>query len=103
MLQLALQSCNSTDCNVCIFCNKHLTTSAGYQLRTVDTPGAVCQDCAGKHAPRLAALVDLARTAERVSRMARTSVFPPLGALLDLASAAEKFTGTLQPRQRQAG
>jgi hypothetical protein len=55
------------------------------------TTDPVCQNCGRKHAPSLAALVGLADAAERVGRMGRHTVFPPLTALLDLASAAEKY------------
>jgi hypothetical protein len=75
--------------------------AAGHQFRTKDNLDPVCSECAGKHAPSLAALVDLARTAERVTRMGRHSVFPPLSALLDLASAAEKYTGSVHAGERK--
>ena len=52
----------------------------------------MCAACGRKHAPDLAALVNLASAAERVGRMERNSVFPPLTALLDLASAAERYS-----------
>jgi hypothetical protein len=62
------------------------------------TTDPVCQDCGRKHAPSLAALVGLANAAERVGRMGRHTVFPPLTALLDLASAAEKYaTAAVKP------
>jgi hypothetical protein len=102
MLQLALQCRDDSSSEVCALCAKSIEFPAGHQLRTIGNLDPVCPDCAGKHAPSLAALVNLARTAERVSRMGRHSVFPPFSALLDLASAAEKYTGTVQP-QRKAG
>ena len=52
-----------------------------------DSQDCVCRACGQKHAPSLVALLDLAGTAERVGRIGRHSVFPPLGALLDLARA----------------
>jgi hypothetical protein len=39
----------------------------------------------------LAALVHLAKEAERVARIGRHTVFPPLAALLELARAAETY------------
>jgi hypothetical protein len=103
MLQLGLQCRDESSHEVCAMCGKTILVAAGHQLRTVDRFDAVCADCGGKHAPSLAALVDLARTAERVSRMGRNSVFPPLSALLDLASAAEKYTGAVYSPHRKAG
>jgi hypothetical protein len=51
----------------------------------------VCSECARNLAPELGALLELAITAERVTRVGRFSVFPPLTALFDLACAAEAF------------
>jgi hypothetical protein len=103
MLQLALQSRPEGSQECCALCGQAMECTAGNQLRTVDTDAPVCPDCAGKHAPDLAALVQLARTAERVSRSGRNSVFPPLSALLDLASAAEKYTCAVPAPLRKAG
>jgi hypothetical protein len=52
----------------------------------------VCSECGKKHAPTLAALVDLAGVAERVGRIGRHTLVPPLGALLELARAAENYS-----------
>jgi hypothetical protein len=52
----------------------------------------VCERCGHRAAPALAALVDLADTAERVGRIQRHTVSPPMSALLELARAAEQFT-----------
>jgi len=48
------------------------------------------------------ALLDLARAAQRVARIHRHTIVPPLHALLDLARAAENYTHSAQERQRQA-
>jgi hypothetical protein len=64
----------------------------GNQLVLVETGAPICADCGRKHAPSLDALVQLASTAERVTKIGRHNVFPPLTALLDLASAAEKYS-----------
>jgi hypothetical protein len=69
-----------------------LTLEPGNQLVLAETGAPVCADCGRKHAPSLDALVQLASTAERVSKIGRHNVFPPLSALLDLASAAEKYS-----------
>jgi hypothetical protein len=56
-----------------------------------DSSDPVCKECGRKHAPSLVALVHLADEAERVARIGRHTVFPPLTALLDLARAAETY------------
>jgi hypothetical protein len=81
----------------CGLCGQPTTTPPGTQLVVAGGHDPVCPDCGRKHAPTLAALVGLADAAERIGRMGRHSVFPPLTALLDLASAAEKYTTTVQP------
>ena len=75
----------------CGSCGQLLTASAGNQLVVAGTSAPVCSECGRKHAPALAALVDLADAATRIGRIGRHSVFPPLTALLDLACAAEKY------------
>jgi hypothetical protein len=47
-------------------------------------------------------LLDLAQVAERVGRIGRHTLSPPLGALLDLARAAEDYTHTSPERRFQA-
>lgn len=103
MSHLALHTREDATTEICGLCGQVIELPAGHQLRTIDNLDPVCADCAGKHAPSLAALVNLARTAERISRIGRNSVFPPLTALLDLASAAEMYTCTVAPPQRKAG
>jgi hypothetical protein len=67
-----------------------------------DRDEAVCRDCGRRHAPALAALLDLARTAQRVARTHRPTLVPPLNALLDLARAAESYAHALHERRRIA-
>src|SRR5262244_523779 len=64
--------------------------------------GTVCRDCGRRHAPSLVALLDLARTAQRVARMDRHTIVPPLNALLDLARAAENYSHLVHERRRRA-
>jgi len=54
----------------------------------------VCRSCGKKHAPSLAALLDLERVAQRVGRIRRHTLVPPFEALLDLARAAEVYTAS---------
>jgi hypothetical protein len=62
----------------------------------------VCRPCGKKHAPSLVALLDLAHVAERVGRIGRHTLVPPMGALLDLARAAESYTDAAPAAARQA-
>lgn len=52
----------------------------------------VCRVCAKKAAPSMAALLELAHTAERVGRSSRRLLTPPMESLLDLAHAAEAYS-----------
>ncbi|MHB1425270.1 MAG: hypothetical protein ACYC3I_19040 [Gemmataceae bacterium] len=82
----------------CGLCGHSLTAPAGAQLIRADTSAPLCPECGRKHAPVLAALVNLSQAALRIGRINRHSVFPPLTALLDLANAAEKYVQTTAPR-----
>jgi hypothetical protein len=68
-----------------------------------DGSGPVCRDCARKSAPSLAALMGLAEAAERVGRIGRHMVVPPMSALLELAHAADAYAGTASAPCRRAG
>jgi len=92
MIQLRLRCQTSVAADLCALCGGLLSKAPDNQLVREDTGEPVCPDCGRNHAPALAALVQLANTAQRVTRIGRHSVFPPLAALLDLASAAEKYT-----------
>lgn len=92
MIQLRLRNQSSMAAGMCGLCGDLLSKAPENQLVREDTGEPVCADCGRDHAPALAALVQLASAAKRVSRIGRHSVFPPLAALLDLASAAEKYT-----------
>ncbi|HKB37548.1 MAG TPA: hypothetical protein VKD72_13960 [Gemmataceae bacterium] len=86
----------------CALCGQRVVFAAGPQLAAAERPGVVCRDCGKRHAPALAALVDLARAAERVGRIGRHTVCPPLTALLELSRAAENYAQTTQRPLRQA-
>src|SRR5262245_17220621 len=92
MIQLTVRCQSTTTEEPCGLCGQAQIQEPGNQLVLVETGAPVCADCGRKHAPSLDALVQLASTAERVSKIGRHSVFPPLTALLDLASAAEKYS-----------
>jgi hypothetical protein len=89
------------DC--CGLCGKRIPAAVGPHLFLGQgQEGPVCRDCGKLHAPPLAALLDLARVAERVGRIGRHTLVPPLHALLDLARAAEDYNEVAPTRRRQA-
>jgi len=92
MIQLTVRCQSITSEEPCGLCGQVQILEPGNQLVLVDTGAPICADCGRKHAPSLDALVQLASTAERISKIGRHNVFPPLSALLDLASAAEKYS-----------
>jgi hypothetical protein len=96
MTQLALQCNPDAYQGDCALCNKPTTLAAGPQLVLVENEkgSPVCLACGRQAAPALAALVGLAGTAERVGRINRHTVTPPLSALMELARAAESYAGT---------
>lgn len=65
--------------------------AAGPRLVLAENLRPVCTTCGRRHAPALAALVQLADEAARLGRIGRHGVFPPYTALLDLARAAENY------------
>jgi hypothetical protein len=100
-LTLKLVPCGTHDS--CALCGKHLQAGCGLHLvLDEDQEEAVCRECGRQHAPSLAALLELASVAERVGRIGRHTLVPPLNALLDLARAAENYHEATPVRQRQA-
>ncbi|HTU21532.1 MAG TPA: hypothetical protein VMG10_26070 [Gemmataceae bacterium] len=98
IMQVVLEYKSEAANEPCGMCGQPVSSPAGMQLFLAGSSAPVCQDCARKHAPPLAALVHLADAATRIGRINRHSVFPPLTALLDLANAAEKFAQTTSSR-----
>jgi hypothetical protein len=92
MNSFILRCCPSETNEACGLCGDACTAPPGHQLFLADSETPVCAACSRKHAPDLAALVNLASAAERIGRIERNNVFPPLTALLDLASAAERYS-----------
>lgn len=86
----------------CGLCGRYLVSEEGPRLVCADSLAPVCGKCGSEHAPPLAALLQLTRTAERVGGMSRHTLVPPLGALLDLAHAADGFTQALSLRKTSA-
>ena len=87
---------------ICGLCGRPTDSAEGLRLFLEDGPAAVCHACGKQHAPSLVALLDLAQVAERVGRIGRHTLVPPLGALLDLARAAEAYTSAAPARLRQS-
>ena len=103
MPQLALHCGDTPTAAACALCGRRTDIPAGTHLRVAATLHPVCPECGRAHAPSLAALVGLAAAAERVGRIGRHSVFPPLTALLDLAGAAEQYTRAADAPLGKAG
>lgn len=83
----------------CGLCGSCVAVAAGPRLEHAGNLAPVCWECARQHAPALAALLALSRTAERVGSINRHTLVPPLEALLDLAHAADAFTQALSIRK----
>jgi hypothetical protein len=101
MTQLMLQWNPTATNDPCGLCGQPAGAAAGTQLVTADGLQPVCLGCGRRHAPSLAALVQLANEAERVGRIGRHTVFPPYTALLDLARAADNYTEAAPPPPRE--
>ncbi len=86
----------------CALCGGSTAGAAGPQLAVAGAEATVCRSCGKRHAPSLVALLDLARVAERVGRIGRHTVVPPMGAILDLVKAAEDYLSLTPVRERRA-
>lgn len=94
MTTLALQFNPDVFQGPCGLCERPTSLAAGPQLVLAGKECPVCLACGRQAAPALAALVGLASAAERVGRINRHTVTPPLPALMELARAAESYAGT---------
>jgi hypothetical protein len=86
----------------CGLCGGSTGPGAGPRLTVAGSETTVCRSCGKRHAPSLLALLDLARVAERVGRIGRHTVVPPMGAILDLVKAAEDYLSQAPVAQRRA-
>jgi hypothetical protein len=103
MSSLVIECNTRASHDTCAFCHEDLEPGDGPRLCLADSESGVCRNCGKRHAPSLVALLDLARTAERVGHIGRHSVTLPLSAMLDLARAAEDYTHTaVRKKQRLA-
>jgi hypothetical protein len=90
----------SADESCCCLCSKPTASHGGPVL--VLGQNSVCRECGKERAPSLAALLALAQVAERVGRIKRHMLVPPLEALLELAGAAEDYASCTSPPLRDA-
>jgi hypothetical protein len=92
MVELSIVAHRPDHAETCALCANVLPPAGGPCLALAESLEPVCRDCGRRHAPALAALLELAHVARRVGRIGRHTIVPPLVALLDLARAAEQFT-----------
>jgi hypothetical protein len=85
---------DETEDACCPKCGKQYRGLCGLGLFTKEHEHPVCRSCARKCSPTMAALLDLAVTAERVGKSCRHLLTPPMESLLDLAHAAENYSHT---------
>jgi hypothetical protein len=83
----------------CGLCGGSTGHTHGPQLSVADNHSTVCRSCGKSHAPSLVALLDLARVAERVGKIGRHTVVPPMAAILDLVKAAEDYLSQTPERK----
>ena len=115
MSNIVLQNHPDTFRGPCGVCGKPTALVAGLQLCQAEKGRPICGICGRRAAPALAALVGLANAAERVGRINRHTVVPPLTALMDSGSIGRiagficvqaipsRLSGSLQKRQRRKG
>ena len=94
---ITLDRPNIEDC--CCVCHGPLTESDGPKLCRAACHSPVCRSCGRKHAPQLAALVDMAEVAGRVGQIGRHTVMPSLNSLLELARVAENYADSHTTRR----
>jgi hypothetical protein len=102
VIQLGLRVRHRELPSTCALCGRRLPASGALELVVLEDRATVCQPCGKKHEPALAAVVELARVAERVGHVGRHTFVPSLASLLDLAHAAEEYTHARLPAKRQA-
>ena len=98
-LTIAVDKADTTES--CALCGKRSLKKSGLTL-CLEHDRHVCRDCGKRLAPSLVALVDLACTAQRVGKIGRHTLVPPLEALLDLARMAEEFLSSSPQDMRKA-
>jgi hypothetical protein len=89
--QLAITLEPGRTAGVCCLCDQPLAPTSGPGLSLTQCSSPVCESCGKKHAPVLAALLELGRVADRVGWIGKHCPLLPLRTLLDLAHVAEKY------------
>jgi hypothetical protein len=102
MAQLTIRFDSAPSSTRCTLCGGSTGAATGPHLAVADGGGRVCRDCGKRHAPSLVALLDLARVAERVGRIGRHTLVPPMAAILDLVKAAEDYLHLAPPQGPRA-
>jgi hypothetical protein len=102
MIELTIVTNGPAIAECCALCSKRTPSPAGPRLALRAGHKPVCRDCGRRHAPLLAALLELAHVARRVGRIGRHTLVPPMVALLELARAAEQYTDAAPKECRPA-
>jgi hypothetical protein len=93
MQHVTIRLCDLHHPRRCPSCGQqHALGALGPHLFLESHHDPLCRGCSKKVAPAMAALVELAVTAERVGRRCRHLLTPPMESLLDLARAAENYS-----------
>jgi hypothetical protein len=97
MAGLTIHLRHGSGADACGLCGRTTSKAGGPRLCRADNADTICRECGKRHAPALVALLDLASVAERVGRIGRHTLTPPLEAMLALVRAAENYTHTPTP------
>jgi hypothetical protein len=93
MQPCTIRLCDENHRHQCPVCGRNHSLGAhGPRLFLEEHAEPLCASCGKKLAPSMAALLELARAAERIGRRGRHMLTPPLESLLDLARAAENYS-----------
>ena len=89
---IVIQYLNEPRESCCPACGEFTLSKKGPRLFAGHAEEPLCRDCGKRQAPHLVALLDLAGVADKVGRLCRHLLTPPMESLLDLARAAENYT-----------
>jgi hypothetical protein len=104
MQDFTIRLCDERHPRACPVCgDSHPRNAQGPGLFLEAHPSPLCRGCGKKLAPAMAALLELAVTAQRVGRRSRHMLTPPLESLLDLARAAENYSDSTPCIRAPAG
>jgi hypothetical protein len=92
MQRFTIQYTTASTESCCPACGTLNLSKRGPRLFPVDSDVPICRDCGKRLAPNLIALIDLAHVADKVGRLSRHILTPPMESLLDLARAAENYS-----------